>query len=131
MKNGIQGTHWEWADAAKQDIVTLPLYDQMFSYTNTIGAGIGMTAPIMPTGRREQWAATLGLDRDGIYNALEVATPSLVRNGPELLKLRDQAYIAFITDGRPLEEFGEFVQEFLAAGGTEVLREANESFFMK
>ncbi|WP_150269817.1 ABC transporter substrate-binding protein [Paenibacillus tepidiphilus] len=125
MKNGIQGTHWEWADAAKQDIVPLPPYDQMFSYTNTIGAGIGMTVPMMPTSRREQWAANLGLDRDGIYNALEIATPSLVKNGPELIKLRNQAYIAFITGERPLEEFGEFVQEFLTAGGAEVLREAN------
>lgn len=70
-------------------------------------------------------AATLGLDKDGIYNMLEVATPSLVKNGPELIKRRDQAYIAFITGERPLGEFGEFVQEFLEAGGAEVLQEAN------
>jgi putative aldouronate transport system substrate-binding protein len=85
-----------------------------------------MTVPVMPTDRREQWAATLGLDQDGIYNALEVATPSLVKDSPELLKLRNQAYIAFITGERPLEEFSEFVNEFMTAGGTWVLREANE-----
>lgn len=126
MKFGVQGTHWAWAGAAKKDIVLLPPYDQTFSYQNTIGAGIGMTSPVMPTDRREQWAATLGLDQDGIYNALEVATPSLVINGEDLVKLRNEAYIAFITGERPLEAFGEFVKEFMAAGGTEVLREANE-----
>jgi putative aldouronate transport system substrate-binding protein len=126
VKYGIPGTHWAWAGAAKKDIVLLPPYDQTFSYQNTIGANIGMTVPVIPTDRREQWAATLGLDQDGIYNALEVATPSLVKDSPELIKLRNQAYIAFITGERPLEEFSEFVDEFMTAGGTGVLREANE-----
>lgn len=126
MKYGIQGTHWAWADSAKQDIIVLPPYDQTFSYQNTIGAGLGMTVPLTPAERREQWASTLGLDQDGIYNALEVATPALIKNGPELIRLRDKAYIAFITGERPLDEFNDFVKEFMAAGGTEVLREANE-----
>lgn len=125
MKFGIQGEHWEWADSLNKEVVVLPPYDQTFSYQNTIGAGLGMTVPVMPGERREQWAATLDLDRDGIYNALEVATPSLVKNGPELIQLRNEAYIAFITGERPLEEFGSFVKEFMAAGGDEVLREAN------
>lgn len=125
MKFGIQGEHWEWADSLNKEVVVLPPYDQTFSYQNTIGAGLGMTVPVMPGDRREQWAATLDLDRDGIYNALEVATPSLVKNGPELIQLRNEAYIAFITGERPLEEFDSFVKEFMAAGGTEVLREAN------
>ncbi|CAH1220514.1 Lipoprotein LipO [Paenibacillus auburnensis] len=126
MKYGVQGTHWAWAGSAKKEIVLLPPYDQTFSYQNTIGTNIGMTIPVMPADRREQWASSLGLDQDGIYNALEVATPALVRNGPELIKLRNQAYIAFITGERPIEEFGAFVKEFMAAGGTEVLQEANE-----
>ncbi|KUP20834.1 extracellular solute-binding protein [Paenibacillus sp. DMB5] len=125
MKFGIQGEHWEWADSLNKEVVVLPPYDQTFSYQNTIGAGLGMTVPVMPGERREQWAATLDLDRDGIYNALEVATPSLVKNGPELIQLRNEAYIAFITGERPLEEFGSFVKEFMAAGGAKVLREAN------
>ncbi|CAM4474607.1 extracellular solute-binding protein [Paenibacillus typhae] len=125
MKFGIQGEHWEWADSLNREVVVLPPYDQTFSYQNTIGAGLGMTVPVMPGDRREQWAATLGLDRDGIYNALEVATPSLVKNGPELIQLRNEAYIAFITGERPLEAFDSFVKEFMAAGGAEVLREAN------
>ncbi|QUL54991.1 ABC transporter substrate-binding protein [Paenibacillus tritici] len=128
LQYGLQGTHWAWAGTGKQDIILLPPYNRMFSYQNTIGANIGMTLPVIPSDRRDQWASTLGLDHDGIYNALEVATPSLIRNSPGLIKLRDQAYIAFITGERPLEEFGEFVEEFMSAGGAEVLKEANESY---
>ncbi|MFD1956809.1 extracellular solute-binding protein [Paenibacillus thailandensis] len=126
MKYGIQGTHWQWAGAFKEDVIVLPPYDKTFSYQNTIGTGLGMTVPLMPTEKREKWAATLRLDQDGIYNALEVATPSLIKYGPELIKLRNKAYISIITGDKPLEYFDEFVSEFMAAGGTEVLQEANE-----
>ncbi|WP_340020589.1 extracellular solute-binding protein [Paenibacillus sp. FSL K6-1096] len=128
LQYGIRGTHWDWAAADKQDMILLPPYNGIFSYQNTIGANIGMTLPVLPADRREQWAATLGLEHDGIYNALEVATPALIRNSPGLIRLRDQAYISFITGERPIEEFGDFVEEFMAAGGEEVLKEANASF---
>ncbi|MCQ4087841.1 extracellular solute-binding protein [Saccharibacillus sp. JS10] len=124
-KNGIIGKHWNWADASHQDIVTLPPYDRETNLLNKIGANIGMTLPFPQTGRREQWASTLHLDQDGIYNALEIATPSLVRSSEQLIALRNQAYLAFITGERPLDEFDNFVQEFRKAGGDEVLREAN------
>ncbi|NMO94954.1 extracellular solute-binding protein [Paenibacillus lemnae] len=126
MKHGIKGEHWIWTGSSKEDIVVLPPYDQEFSYHNTVGAHLGMMVPLPPTTNREQWASTLGLEQDGIYNALKASTPSLVKHAPGLIKLRNKAYISFITGDRPLEEFGSFVQEFMAAGGKEVLREANE-----
>ncbi|WP_430160490.1 extracellular solute-binding protein [Paenibacillus algorifonticola] len=126
MKYGIKGTHWTWAGDSKEDVIVLPPYDTMFNYQNTIGANLGMTVPLIPKERREQWASTLGLDQDGIYNALEVATPSLIDNGAELIKLKNKAYVAFITGEKPLEDFDRFVQEFMRAGGKEVLREAND-----
>ncbi|PAK50632.1 extracellular solute-binding protein [Paenibacillus sp. 7541] len=128
MKYGVKGKHWIWAGAAgeQDEVILLPPYDSMFSYQNVIGANIGMMVPSPPTARREQWASTLNLDQDGIYNALEVATPSLVMNGPKLLELRNKAYISFITGDRPLDQFDHFVKEFMEAGGDEVLQEANE-----
>lgn len=126
MHYGIQGKHWEWADSSRKDVIVLPPYDQIFSYQNQIGSNIGMTVPLPQTERREQWAATLGLDTNGIYNALEIALPSLIQNGSQLIKLKNKAYISFITGEKPLEEFEDFVQAFMAAGGSEVLREANE-----
>ena len=126
MEYGIEGTHWQWASSAKEDVIVLPPYDKAFSYQNTIGANLGMTVPSMPSDRREKWAATLGLDTDGIYNALEVATPSLIKYGPELIKLKNKAYVSIITGDKPMEYFDEFVKEFMAAGGAQVLGEANE-----
>ncbi|WP_337100546.1 extracellular solute-binding protein [Paenibacillus sp. YIM B09110] len=126
MKYGIQGTHWQWASDSKEDVILLPPYDKTFSYQNTIGTGLGMTVPLMPTERREKWAATLGLDQDGIYNALEVATPSLIKYGTELIKQKNKAYISIITGDKPPEYLDEFVKEFMAAGGARVLQEAND-----
>lgn len=125
MKYGVKGKHWIWAGTSKKDVIVLPPYNRMFSYEDGIGAGLGMTVPRMPTERREQWASTLGLDQGGIYNALEVATPALIQNGPKLIKLRNKAYTSFITGEQPVEKFDDFVREFMAAGGTEVIEEAN------
>lgn len=126
MLHGVQGKHWNWAGTTQEDVIVLPPYDKMFSYQNSIGANIGMTVPLMPTARREQWASTLGLDQDGIYNALEVATPSLTAKGPDLIQLKNKAYISIITGEKPLHYFDDFVKEFMAAGGTEVILEAND-----
>ncbi|QGG55785.1 extracellular solute-binding protein [Paenibacillus sp. B01] len=126
LKYGIEGTHWRWTSPSKEDVILLPPYDKLFSYQNLIGANLGMTVPIMPAGRREQWALSLGLDKDGLYNALEVATPSLARYGSDLIKWKNKAYISIITGDQPLEFFDAFVQEFMEMGGLQVVREANE-----
>ncbi|MFB9326330.1 extracellular solute-binding protein [Paenibacillus aurantiacus] len=125
MKYGVKGKHWTWPGASKDDVVVLPPYDEQPNYTNQIGANIGMMEPSAPTGRREQWAATLGLDRHGIYNALKVPFPSLIQYSPELIKLRNKAYIAIITGDRSVGEFDAFVASFMAAGGKQVLADAN------
>ncbi|MFC4104260.1 extracellular solute-binding protein [Paenibacillus xanthanilyticus] len=125
MKYGVKDKHWTWPGASKDDVVVLPPYDEQPNYTNQIGANIGMMVPAAPTSRREQWAATLGLDRHGIYNALKVSFPSLIKNSPELIKLRNKAYIAFITGDQPVEAFDAFVQSFLAAGGKQAVADAN------
>ncbi|MBB6019544.1 putative aldouronate transport system substrate-binding protein [Paenibacillus sp. JGP012] len=125
MSYGMQNKHWVWTPTEPRNIVIMPPYDTMFGYQNTIGANIGMTVPLKETGEREQWAATLHLDQDGIYNALEVATPALAKYGDALIRLKNKAYVAFITGERPLSEFDEFVQEFMSAGGAEVVKEAN------
>ncbi|QOS81865.1 extracellular solute-binding protein [Paenibacillus sp. JNUCC31] len=125
MTYGVENKHWVWTPTEPRNIVIMPPYDTMFGFQNTIGANIGMTVPLKQTGEREQWAATLHLDQDGIYNALEVATPALAKYGDSLIRLKNKAYIAFITGERQLSEFDEFVQEFMSAGGAEVVKEAN------
>ena len=125
MTYGMQNKHWMWTPTEPRNIAIMPPYDTLFGYQNMIGANIGMTVPLKQTGERELWAATLHLDQDGIYNALEVATPALAKYGDSLIRLKNKAYIAFITGERPLREFDEFVQEFMSAGGSEVVKEAN------
>lgn len=98
----------------------------MDNYTNKIGSSIGMAVPSQLSERREKWAATLGLDQHGIYNRLEVATPSLIQYTPELIRMRDKAYISIITGDQPVDYFDTFVVEFMEAGGKQVLHEANE-----
>lgn len=125
MEFGLQGKHWDWTRKSTGDFRILPPYQQMKNYTNIIGSNIGMTVPGELSGRREQWAATLGLDEHGIYNSLEVATPSLIQHAPELIRMRDKAYVSIITGDEPIDYFDSFVQEFLNAGGNQLLLEAN------
>jgi putative aldouronate transport system substrate-binding protein len=98
----------------------------MENYTNMIGSSIGMTVPGATSGKREQWAASEGLTENGIYNHLEVATPALIQYSSELIHMRDRAYISIITGDQPVESFDTFVEEFMEAGGQQVLTEANE-----
>ncbi|MET1168367.1 ABC transporter substrate-binding protein, partial [Bacillus velezensis] len=75
--------------------------------------------------KREQWAASAGLTENGIYNRLEVATPALIQYSSELIRMRDRAYISIITGDQPVGYFDTFVEEFMDAGGQQVLLEAN------
>lgn len=126
MEYGVPGKHWDWRTEATEEFHILPPYDSIDNYTNVIGSNIGMTVPGVLSDRREQWAATLGLEENGIYNSMEVATPSLIQYSSELISMRDKAYISMITGDEPIEYFDIFVKEFMEAGGEQVLREAND-----
>lgn len=128
MIYGVRGKHWEWSDKDSNDIAILPPFDTIPNYENLIGSRIGMSVPGQPLSRKEQWASTLGLDQAGIYNLLVGSTPSLIKHSAELIKLKNKVYISIITGDKPLDYFDTFVQEFMAAGGEQVLREANERY---
>ncbi|NUU76052.1 extracellular solute-binding protein [Paenibacillus xylanilyticus] len=126
MEHGLQGKHWDWSTASSGEFHILPPYNRMENYTNMIGSNIGMTVPGVPSGKREQWAASEGLTENGIYNQLQVATPALIQYSTELISMRDRAYISIITGDQPVGSFDTFVKDFLEAGGEQVLTEANE-----
>jgi len=126
MEYGLPGKHWDWSAASEGEFHILPPYNRMENYNNMIGSSIGMTVPGAPSGKREQWAASEGLTENGIYNQLEVATPALIQYSSELISMRDRAYISIITGDQPVESFDTFVEEFMEAGGQQVLTEANE-----
>lgn len=126
MIYGVEGKHWKWAGKSTDDAVILAPFDTMFNYTNLIGSNIGMTVPRKSLARREQWASTLNLDTHGIYNSMEVSTPSLMKNSSALITMKNKAYISIITGDLPVDYFDTFVKEFMAAGGKQVLKEAND-----
>ncbi len=126
MEYGVQGKHWDWDGTSTNTFHLLPPYNRMENYINTIGSSIGMTVPGGSIGEREQWAASVGLSKGGIYNHLEVATPALIQYSSDLVSMRDKAYISIITGDQSVESFDTFVKEFMEAGGEQVLHEANE-----
>ncbi len=126
MEYGLPGKHWDWSSSSSGEFHILPPYNRMENYTNMIGSSIGMAVPGASIGKREQWAASEGLTENGIYNQLEVATPALIRYSSELIHMRDRAYISIITGDQPVESFEPFVEEFMEAGGQQVLTEANK-----
>jgi len=126
MEYGLPGKHWDWSSSSSGEFHILPPYNRMENYTNMIGSSIGMAVPGASIGKREQWAASEGLTENGIYNHLEVATPALIQYSSELIHMRDSAYISIITGDQPVESFDTFVEEFMEAGGQQVLIEANE-----
>lgn len=125
MEYGLPGKHWDWSDEISGEFHLLSPYQSMDNYTNLIGSSIGMTVPGSRPDRREQWAASVGLEEHGIYNLMEVATPSLIQYTSELIRMRDKAYTAIITGDQPVEYFDTFVSEFMDAGGKQILHEAN------
>ncbi|MCM3207275.1 extracellular solute-binding protein [Paenibacillus illinoisensis] len=126
MEYGLPGKHWDWSSSSSGEFHILPPYNRLENYTNMIGSSIGMAVPGASIGKREQWAASEGLTENGIYNQLEVATPALIRYSSELIHMRDGAYISIITGDQPVESFEPFVEEFMEAGGQQILTEANE-----
>ncbi len=126
MEYGIPGKHWDWSAEPSRSFHLLPPYSSMENYTNMIGSSIGMTVPGTPSDKREQWAASAGLTEHGIYNRLEVATPALIQYSAELIRMRDRAYISIITGDQPVGYFDTFVEEFMDAGGQQMLLEAND-----
>ena len=65
----------------------------------------------------------------GKYDILGPAPRPVYQKKQETLeRIADQALVDFITGARDLSEFDAFVEEWNAAGGTEVLQEAQEYY---
>lgn len=123
---GIEGTHWIWADRPTEQIAYLPPFSKENGYQHRIGCVFTREMPFPPKAPREQWAYANNLDKYAIFSAVEVGLPLAAKYKAELNKIRDEAYIAMITGDKPLSYFDEFVRKYMAAGGTECEKEANE-----
>lgn len=69
-----------------------------------------------------------GLDKYGIPSILnKLVTPSYPKVMADLKQLMTEAYVNIITGKKPVSYFDEFVTQWKAAGGEQVLKEANDS----
>lgn len=128
---GIEGEHWEMVDDAPTSI---GIYTDNAERTR-IGAYTHMAFNLEPDvywgvmfKDRTEWAKSLGLDTQAVghRNELMTALPSMNRYQAELIKIRQEAYIAIITGDKPVDFFDEFVDNWNASGGSTLLEEANE-----
>ncbi len=125
---GIEGTHWKWLNKENEEITWLPPFDTDKGYENRIGANLGMDMPFAPKQSRERWAYENGFDKYGIESPIQVGLPKANEYKSELVKIRDEAVISMITGDKPLDYFDEYVEKYMAAGGAEVEKEANEYY---
>ena len=66
----------------------------------------------------------------GEYDIMSVYERPIYNEYADTLKqLTNKNYIDFITGDRSLDEFDDFVSEWLAAGGQEVLDEAQQVYY--
>lgn len=123
LQHGQQGRHWKLLNAATETVQILPPFNTEVGYQHRIGLVLDLDVPSPVLAPREQWAQSLGLDRDGIRSIVQVGLPTMMRHDLVLKNLRNQAYIAIVTGAKPVSSFDRFVQEYRAAGGSEVQRE--------
>ena len=74
------------------------------------------------------WAKENKLDQGGFETALPdlVELPSKAKYMTDLNKLQDTMIVSIITGDKPVDYFDSFVEEWMAMGGEEVIKEANE-----
>jgi putative aldouronate transport system substrate-binding protein len=122
---GIKGKHWVWINKENEEYNRLSPYDKQDGYNHRLGACLWTDMPFPPKQSREQWAYRNKMDKYGIESLVQVGLPSMPKYQTQLLKMRDQARIAFVTGDWPLSDFDKFVKEYQAAGGDVIEKEAD------
>lgn len=125
VSRGFVNKYWKILDLDTQTYQFIPPYDKDTGYVSRIGAVLWITMPFPPMEPREQWAYSMGYDKLGIDNLIQVGLPMAVKYKVDLMKLRDETYIAIVTGAKPLSYFDEYVKSYLAMGGAQAQDEAN------
>lgn len=125
--NGIEGTHWEWSDKEREMVNILEPYKDETGYAHALGCNqLSFSLPIPGKDYQTEWGIkTLGYDKGGIESAVMVAIPEVSEYQGDLTRMRDEMVVAIITGEKPLDYFDEYVTNYLAAGGQEIIDAAN------
>jgi putative aldouronate transport system substrate-binding protein len=125
IENGPKDKYWKLLDADTETTMFIPPYDKDTGYNSRIGAQLVYFVFPFPTkAPREQWAASLGYDKLGITNLIQVGLPVATKYKTDLMKMRDEAYIQIITGAKPVDYFDDFVKSYLSAGGSAAQKDA-------
>lgn len=128
IKQGQEGKYWKMLDPATETWNFIPPYDKDQSYWSRIGGILTMPEAYPPKASREQWAFSLKYDQKCIKNEIQIGLPLAMKYRAELFKIRDEAYISIITGAKPISYFDDYVQKYMAAGGSAEEQEANEYY---
>ena len=127
---GIEGEDWK----LNADGLVESLFPDDPMHHTSIGSGSTMTGEILPsvymalTPKQWEWADANNFKAGRVDNLIQWPMPSNAKYSTELLKIEEEAYIAMITGKKPIDYFDEFVANWLAAGGEQLTKEANEWF---
>ncbi len=125
IKNGTRDKYWKLLDLETETTTFIPPYDKDTGYVSRIGATLlRAELPFPMKSPSNMWAYSLGYDKLGIDNLIQVGLPVATKYKADLMKLRDEAYLQIITGAKPPAYFDEYVKAYLAAGGTEAQKDA-------
>lgn len=128
---GIKDVMWEYDENNQPlpigDYIDKALQNKEGAYTSiTLIEPYGYWGKIFED--RNSWAIGLGLDTPDVIirNELIASLPARTDYETELERIRVDAYTDFINGNRSLDEFDDFVQEWLDNGGAELVEQAQE-----
>lgn len=126
-RKGIEGVHHTVVDGVpvvndqyKADgVINLIAHNKYNPYFTTPGA-----PEEVAQAQLDQWK---NIETLGVPNpAIAAMTPSMQEKGAELSKYSTEMFIKFVTGEKPLDEFDQYVQEWLKKGGQQITDEVNE-----
>jgi ABC-type sugar transport system, periplasmic component len=129
IKNGAKDKYWKLLDLDTETFTFIPPYDKDTGYVSRIGSTLlRAELPIPLKNANYQWAYSLGYDKMGISNLIQVGLPVATKYKSDLMKLRDDAYLKIITGDKNLDYFDQYVKDYLSAGGTAAQKDAQEYY---
>ncbi|MDP3177765.1 MAG: hypothetical protein Q8M76_07665, partial [Spirochaetaceae bacterium] len=129
VSNGAMDKYWKLVDLESESFVNVPPYDKDVGYSSRIGGKLlNVVLPFPPKAYREQWAYSMAYEKGGITSAIQVGLPVAIKYKTDLMKMRDEAYIAIISGAKSVDYFDEFVKNYLASGGADAQKEANDYY---
>ncbi|MFD0714481.1 extracellular solute-binding protein [Paenibacillus sp. GCM10027626] len=132
---GEEGKHYKVEDGKYYPI--LPIFEEEWNFASDLLTGIDeenypvyWQARVRKNPFVQNYFETFRKNAEGItyYDALTFAPPiaEVSKHKQRLSKFAEDEFIKFITGAEPISKYGEFLQQWKADGGDEMMKAANE-----